>query len=79
MILPGLDEREALHVANMVVARLAESNVTVSAGVAGHPAPVADRNDLQRTADRALYRAKETGKNGACASSDVPTLAVVAV
>jgi diguanylate cyclase (GGDEF)-like protein len=79
MVLPALDELEALRIANAVVARLAEAGVTVSAGVAAFPAPVHDRNDLQRTADRALYRAKENGKNGACASADVPALAAVAV
>jgi GGDEF domain-containing protein len=44
---------------------MAYVGVTVSAGVAAFPAT--ERNDLQRTADAALYRAKAGGKNLAAA------------
>ena len=39
-------------------------NVTVSVGVASHPSPAVDSPEsLVREADRALYRAKEAGRN----------------
>ena len=57
----GHDESAALDVGRHVTARISSAVVTVSAGVAAFPA--AERNELQRAADRALYRAKESGKN----------------
>ena len=61
ILLPGHDESAALDVGRHVTARISSAVVTVSAGVAAFPA--AERNELQRAADRALYRAKESGKN----------------
>ena len=65
IVLPGHDERSALKVARSIVTRMAYAGVTVSAGVAAFPST--DRNDLQRSADAALYRAKAGGKNLAAA------------
>ncbi|RKZ31287.1 hypothetical protein DRQ36_02590 [bacterium] len=45
---------------------LTGGNVTASFGIAELTAEVADADDLMRRADRALYRAKEEGKNRVC-------------
>jgi diguanylate cyclase (GGDEF)-like protein len=45
--------------------------VTVSAGVASGGVGVADTNDLIVAADRALYRAKQDGRDRACGVSDL--------
>jgi diguanylate cyclase (GGDEF)-like protein len=65
IVLPGHDQRSAMKVARSIVARIAYAGVTVSAGVAAFP--TIDRNELQRMADQALYRAKEAGKNAVAA------------
>ena len=55
--------------ARAIVDRIGEADVrpveeiTVSAGVAGFPQHSRERDSLIRLADRALYRAKEQGKN----------------
>ena len=43
--------------------------VTVSAGIAAYPASAADREELLRVADSALYWAKDHGKNRSCVYS----------
>jgi diguanylate cyclase (GGDEF)-like protein/putative nucleotidyltransferase with HDIG domain len=69
LLLPGYDEHEALTAATSVVERISALEldqlgpVTVSAGVATSPAHAADRDELIRLADSALYWAKEYGKN----------------
>jgi diguanylate cyclase (GGDEF)-like protein/putative nucleotidyltransferase with HDIG domain len=69
LLLPGYDENAALTAAASVVERIAAlqlgqiGSVTVSAGVATSPAHAADRDELIRLADSALYWAKEYGKN----------------
>jgi diguanylate cyclase (GGDEF)-like protein/putative nucleotidyltransferase with HDIG domain len=69
LLLPGYDENAALTAAESVVERIATieleqlGSVTVSAGVATSPAHAADRDELIRLADSALYWAKEYGKN----------------
>jgi diguanylate cyclase (GGDEF)-like protein len=69
LLLNGLGEREALAIAETVVARLAGLDhdrgrgVCFSAGVATYPSPGVLRSDLRRLADAALYRAKGDGKN----------------
>jgi diguanylate cyclase (GGDEF)-like protein len=71
VLLPGLDERAAISVANSIVERISgfeiESvgSITVSAGVAAFPAQGVGRDELIRLADSALYWAKEDGKNRA--------------
>mgnify|MGYP006181297107 CR=1 FL=1 len=53
--------------------------VTASFGIASYPeTKVKNGEDLVRKADRALYLAKESGRNRVVAiSSDTPTLTVV--
>jgi diguanylate cyclase (GGDEF)-like protein/putative nucleotidyltransferase with HDIG domain len=69
LLLPGYDENEALIAATSVVERISALQldqlgpVTVSAGVATSPVHGADRDELIRLADGALYWAKEYGKN----------------
>ena len=69
LLLPGYDEHEALTAAASVVERISALEldqigaVTVSAGVATSPAHAAERDELIRLADSALYWAKEYGKN----------------
>jgi diguanylate cyclase (GGDEF)-like protein len=76
ILLPAHDERAALDVARRVAERVAGAAVTVSIGVAAFPRT--ERNELQRTADRALYGAKADGKNRVRAAGDTG-LAPVAV
>ncbi len=69
LLLPGYDESAALTAAASVVERISAleldqlGSVTVSAGVATSPVHAADRDELIRLADSALYWAKEYGKN----------------
>jgi diguanylate cyclase (GGDEF)-like protein/putative nucleotidyltransferase with HDIG domain len=69
LLLPGYGESAALTAASSVVERIAAldleqvGSVTVSAGVAISPQHAADRDELIRLADAALYWAKEYGKN----------------
>jgi diguanylate cyclase (GGDEF)-like protein/putative nucleotidyltransferase with HDIG domain len=69
LLLPGYDENDAQTAASSVVERISAleldqlGSVTVSAGVATSPAHAADRDELIRLADSALYWAKEYGKN----------------
>ena len=69
VLLPGLDEQQALVTARSIVQRIAETElgktgaITVSAGVATFPQHGRERDSLIRLADGALYWAKEHGKN----------------
>jgi diguanylate cyclase (GGDEF)-like protein/putative nucleotidyltransferase with HDIG domain len=69
LLLPGSDESAALAAASSVVDRIAAlkleqvGTVTVSVGVATSPQHAAERDELIRLADGALYWAKEYGKN----------------
>ena len=69
LLLPGYDEHAAMTAAASVVERISAlqleqiGTVTVSAGVATSPAHAAERDELIRLADSALYWAKEYGKN----------------
>ena len=69
VLLPGVDERHAVATAQLIVARIAGTElgqagaITVSAGVATFPQHGRDRDALIRLADGALYWAKEHGKN----------------
>jgi len=69
LLLPGYDESAALTAATSVVDRISTLEldqlgpVTVSAGLATSPVHAADRDELIRLADSALYWAKEYGKN----------------
>ena len=69
LLLPGSDESAALAAASSVVDRIGAlkleqvGTVTVSVGVATSPQHAAERDELIRLADSALYWAKEYGKN----------------
>ena len=69
LLLPGYDEEAGLTTASAVVERIAAleldqfGSITVSAGLATSPQHAADRDELIRLADSALYWAKEYGKN----------------
>ena len=69
ILLPGRDDQEALAVAEHVLERVAASecdhgeHVTLSAGIASYPQHGAERSELVRVADSALYWSKEHGKN----------------
>jgi diguanylate cyclase (GGDEF)-like protein/putative nucleotidyltransferase with HDIG domain len=69
LLLPGYGESAALTAASSVVERISAMDleqvgpVTVSAGVAISPQHAAERDELIRLADSALYWAKEYGKN----------------
>jgi diguanylate cyclase (GGDEF)-like protein/putative nucleotidyltransferase with HDIG domain len=69
VLLPGVEEGEALAIAQSIVARIgatelgAAGAITVSSGVATYPQHGRERDSLIRLADGALYWAKEHGKN----------------
>ena len=69
VLLSGIDAAAANEVANAIVQRIRDADVrpvgeiSVSAGVAGFPQHSRERDSLIRLADRALYAAKERGKN----------------
>jgi diguanylate cyclase (GGDEF)-like protein len=69
LLLPGFNEGAAAAAAQSIVDRIASmhldhvGSVTVSAGIAASPTHAADRDELIRLADSALYWAKEYGKN----------------
>ena len=71
VLLPGLDDRSAVSVAQSIIERVGALDleqvgpVTVSAGVATYPSQGVGRDELIRLADSALYWAKEEGKNRA--------------
>jgi diguanylate cyclase (GGDEF)-like protein len=69
VLLTGLDDHQAVGIAESIVARIGEADlgvvdpITVSAGVASYPQHGRERDALIRLADGALYWAKEHGKN----------------
>jgi len=72
ILLPGWEEGEAYQLVERAHARLWDTHfphgepVTVSAGIASYPRFAADREELLRAADGALYWAKNHGKNRSC-------------
>jgi diguanylate cyclase (GGDEF)-like protein len=70
VLLPGTGREGARAVADRIRARVEERfserppHVTTSGGLATWPGDAASGDDLLRSADRALYRAKAMGKNG---------------
>ncbi|HET8731085.1 MAG TPA: GGDEF domain-containing protein [Moraxellaceae bacterium] len=76
ILLPGASLDDAAHVAERIRARIASASVevdgrvipmTASFGVACYPAnEIATLNDLLKAADKALYDAKESGRNRVC-------------
>jgi diguanylate cyclase (GGDEF)-like protein len=71
LVLPGLDARRGCEVVERLLTSFSEldfgpggpTNLTFSAGLAVVPDHATERERLFRMADRALYEAKETGRN----------------
>jgi diguanylate cyclase (GGDEF)-like protein len=75
ILLDGADKHAAFGLAQRlrekisqekVILRRQETAVTVSVGVAGFPADAAEADELIQKADRAMYQAKEKGRNRVC-------------
>ncbi|MFH0855212.1 MAG: sensor domain-containing diguanylate cyclase [Candidatus Omnitrophota bacterium] len=73
--LSGMDKHGACDVAEALRERIGEekiilrrtvSHVSVSIGVANFPADVTEEDELIRASDKALYKAKEKGRNRVC-------------
>jgi diguanylate cyclase (GGDEF)-like protein len=70
-VLVDLDEMGAYRVLEDVQRRLATldlcpDGITISVGIASYPAHAVSADELQRTADGALYWSKQHGKNRSC-------------
>ena len=82
ILLPGLTLEAAAIVAERIREKIAGAKInvdgnpiaiTASFGVASFPAPgVVDLNDLLKAADKALYAAKESGRNRVVMVSQLP-------
>jgi diguanylate cyclase (GGDEF)-like protein len=72
LLLPDEGDQDAYAATERLHARLWQTPfphgepVTVSAGIAAYPDTAADRDELLRVADGALYWAKDHGKNRSC-------------
>ncbi|MFH1458521.1 MAG: sensor domain-containing diguanylate cyclase [Candidatus Omnitrophota bacterium] len=75
VLLPHTDKKEARRLAQnlrlriedeRIILRRQETRVTVSIGICGFPSDAADEEGLIRKADKALYRAKQKGRNQIC-------------
>ncbi len=80
-ILPGADEAGALHLADRIRSAVQQSElvfegarlaVTISLGAAVWPQDGQDEETLLASADRALYAAKQAGRNRVVAASTLP-------
>lgn len=78
LLLPGSNQHSARKTANrlqdliaenVVLTSMGEIRITISQGVAEMDKNMNDLNDLVQAADRALYQAKETGRNKVVSSS----------
>jgi diguanylate cyclase (GGDEF)-like protein len=76
IVLPATQGASAASVANKLRRAVANSHfpgvpypVTVSVGVSEFPANGITRDDIVRSADSALYEAKEAGRNRVCLAS----------
>jgi diguanylate cyclase (GGDEF)-like protein len=72
VVLPRIDKKKAVSLAKelcrdiekiKIVLRREETNITVSIGVASFPIDSRDEDDLIFKADRAMYEAKQAGRN----------------
>ncbi|HEV7397163.1 MAG TPA: sensor domain-containing diguanylate cyclase [Pyrinomonadaceae bacterium] len=78
IILPGADIEGALIVAERLRARIETvmlpgvGSLSASIGVASFPENASDRETLTLLADRALYKAKRTGRNRVCFPQEEP-------
>jgi len=74
-VITGMDKNSATSLADSlrekiekekIYLRRIESHITVSIGVASFPADAADEDGLIQEADKALYKAKQKGRNRVC-------------
>ena len=72
IILPHVDKKEACKIAEQlradiekkkIILRRQETNITISIGVANFPLDVRDDDELLLKADKAMYKAKQKGRN----------------
>ncbi len=75
VLLPGLYQDQAVNRAEVLREKFAQasleaeflySQVTISIGVSNYPLHGSNTSDLFRIADKALYRAKDAGRNQVC-------------
>jgi len=75
VILLGIGKEKALKIANTlrqcierqkIILRRHETNVTVSVGIASFPVDATGDDELIQKADKAMYEAKEKGRNRVC-------------
>lgn len=75
IILAGLDKRKVAEITEelrkkiekiKIILRRQETNITVSIGIASVPDDVSDENELIIKADKAMYEAKQKGRNRVC-------------
>lgn len=75
VILQGIDKKQAYNYAcilcervgkKKIILRRSETNITVSIGIAAFPADSSDEVELIQRADKALYLAKQKGRNRVC-------------
>jgi diguanylate cyclase (GGDEF)-like protein len=77
ILLPEVDKKKACAIAESlrekiektrILLRRSETNITVSIGVSVFPQDAADENELLLKTDRAMYEAKQKGRNRICCS-----------
>ncbi|MFH1198902.1 MAG: sensor domain-containing diguanylate cyclase [Candidatus Omnitrophota bacterium] len=77
VILPGMDKLKSYEIASLlrqdlektkISLRRSQTNITVSVGVAYFPDDAIDAEELIRKADKAMYSAKEKGRNQVCSA-----------
>ena len=75
VILKGIDKKKACHVAEglrqriekeKIILRRNETGITVSIGIATFPSDGADEDELILKSDKAMYEAKQKGRNRVC-------------
>ena len=75
VILPDMNKKSGFEVAEKLCKyiekqkihlRRQEASITISIGVAGFPGDATEEDELVAKADRAMYQAKQTGRNKAC-------------
>ena len=75
VILPDMNKKNGFEVAEKLCKyiekqkihlRRQEASITISIGVAGFPGDATEEDELVAKADRAMYQAKQTGRNKAC-------------
>lgn len=77
IILLGMQKKSAIEAANMlrerierekIILRRQETNITVSMGIASFPEDTTTEDELIHKADKAMYAAKQKGRNRVCST-----------